>query len=57
MRDALVEVMRAAGIEVVTDADEGQRVLVDGGTASRRTATSFQKAGEGDLETIKRAIQ
>ena len=27
MRDALVDVMRGAGVEVVTDAEEGQRVL------------------------------
>ena len=38
MRDALVDVMRGAGVEVVTDAQEGQRVLDEANGETRLQA-------------------
>ena len=54
MRDALVELLRGAGIEVVTDAEEGQRVLdaVNG----RVQAMGFANSREEFDNTRDRAV-
>ena len=44
MRDALVDVMRGAGVEVVTDAEEAQRVL-------------DEVNGEARMQAKKRALE
>ena len=44
MRDALVDVLRGAGVDVVTDVEEGQRVLDEAN-------------GETRLQAKKRALE
>ncbi len=53
LRDGLVEVLRGAGIEVVTDEAEGQRVL----DAANRAADVLDEMKKSSLETVSVSVK
>ena len=59
VRDALIDVMRDAGIEVITDTDEGQRVLDEANGANQTYSANFKNwfgDWEGDPEHASKVV-